>query len=265
MLAFALAGCFPTGAQAWMQTQPQAIPPALTMDQVSALYDTAFATSATLIREKGLGPAPVYDLRTMDLGPCRHHLPDGGGTPLDDAIVKLAFEMAYFRHSLRAGLFRTAEYEPILVAFETRAVNALYQRSRNRADTVQYPDIRGLVARLELVRAQRDPGRPGLTYVATCAYRTNFPVVVRAVPEDGRVWFISRFNFRLCEALGKNPWSRPQCSLWRESDNGISNPLFGEIVYQARWPDGREGKGDRTIQQARREGAKLVIRVKPDF
>jgi len=232
-------------------------------EQVRGLYDTAYLTSASLIRERRFEPAPIRFDGTLDLGSCHHDMPEPGQS-LDAEVERLAFEMAYFRHTLTARGFDPAYYDKWVKSYENWAVDDFARRHFGGPAQPRRFEVGHIVKQMEALRSVRHPQLPKLTYNLNCNMNAAFPVVLRANPANGRVWFIGLFQFRLCEARRLDPWNRAQCIAWREAGGDNSVPLFGIYKVQGEWPGGRRLQGDRTVEQAVREGRSLVLTVKPE-
>ncbi|PNG50316.1 hypothetical protein CHC07_05845 [Variovorax sp. B4] len=86
------------------------------------------------------------------------------------------------------------------------------------------------------------PGVPA----AGGAYGWKYPV--RSEPLGARIHLISDFDFRLCEARGKEQWNPDSCADW-ELLATESTRLIGTYRYIATWPDGKVSRQTIKVEQ----------------
>lgn len=93
---------------------------------------------------------------------------------------------------------------------------------------------------------------------------------VRPEPRRGRIWLITSFSFNLCRVMEVDPWNLEDCNRWAEVSPDVPAYLSGRYVYQARWLDGRSGRGVRVLENwveypsSESDASVMVVTIRPD-
>ena len=98
---------------------------------------------------------------------------------------------------------------------------------------------------MEVRRSRLSPQSPRFDLRGDCPNPSRFEI--RLDPEDGELWLIKAFDFRLCERRVADPWAHGACS-WRRYVEGGDVYLNGHYMFEARWADGTVRRGPRVFE-----------------
>ena len=122
-----------------------------------------------------------------------------------------------------------------------------YEAAMIAAGATDVARERGLDAFLaELVVLHRaSPGSLGVRKAGGCANASqSVQIRGKTVPEGGRARFIPKVLYEVCRAQGLDANDITRCDYWMESPDAEPRFFIGEIVWQARWPDGITTTGE---------------------
>lgn len=88
------------------------------------------------------------------------------------------------------------------------------------------------------------------------------PYYLRPQPSPARIWITTQFRQDLCRAQKKDPWDIRTCQ-WREVDPSQAEELSGTYAYQAKWPDGRARRGNRSFEPYDAMAPAKIVYIKP--
>lgn len=206
------------------------------------------------------GDASSYD--QVNLGNC--NVEDFSGVGEEGSALSeyiwVANDMAGFRDALERAGFPEAIIDSALLDFERRwlALIAIRSDDRDPAD-VDFESEFGIVGfngeshplqmLLEELNAARTGAHADLPEVimADGCGGEGPPVILRTAPNNGQVWIISAFAFRVCTRRNPDPWDKFACR-WNEVETGTESGLAGRYVYEVIWPDGTSRRGSREIR-----------------
>jgi len=98
---------------------------------------------------------------------------------------------------------------------------------------------------MESRRRSVSPQRPRFEFRGDCPNPTSFEILL--APEDGELWLINAFEFRICERRVADPWAHEACG-WRKYAEDGETYLNGHYMFEARWPDGTVRRGPRAFE-----------------
>ncbi len=97
---------------------------------------------------------------------------------------------------------------------------------------------RGFIGRRTPVRR-----KPSIVADGGCgAAEDEHPIAL--APDNGRLWLINAFAFKVYERKTAVPWDHSACG-WSEYASGDSAIASGRYMYEARWPDGTVRRGSK--------------------
>ena len=177
--------------------------------------------------------------RYFDVIDCNEEIrdidPGGAEAPANELVAR---RVALLRRSLRLAGYSPVVIEGPLAEYFSRAVHA-------SGDSAQQ-ELGRLSTALETKRAASQPDLPPIRAEGGCG-AAETPILVKTRPAGGRVWLITKFGFDLCRARLVNAWDRNVCDRWSEVSADRALRLSGNYVYQAKWPVGPPGRGNRRI------------------
>lgn len=185
----------------------------------------------------------------------------------------LARRAVLLERGLLAAGYRSDVIAGPLRAYEERALTRIEQAIAPAPDTAPDAwssdggdaDMAELARELDANRQRLQPGQPPIRAEGGCGAAEQ-PVLVRSAPAGAKMWLATRFGFAVCRVRRIDAWDRSQCPRWSEVDPDRPAALSGSYMYQARWPDGRTARGNRTVDGAAgiEDGSPAVVTIRPD-
>jgi hypothetical protein len=123
-----------------------------------------------------------------------------------------------------------------------------------------------LAQALDDQRQRVNPDLPPIEARGECGAGEQ-PFLIRSAPVGAKVWLATRFAYNLCTVRRIDGWDRDRCRRWSEMDPAVPAALSGTYMYQARWPDGRMARGNRTLDGLNtvgEDGVPVVVTIRPD-
>lgn len=127
-------------------------------------------------------------------------------------------------------------------------------------------ELAHLALALDESRQRLQPDLPPVEARGECGAGEQ-PFLIRSEPAGAKVWIATRFAYSLCNARHIDGWDRVRCPRWSEMDPAVPAALSGTYMYQARWPDGRQVRGTRTLDgltPVTEDGSPVTVTVQPD-
>jgi hypothetical protein len=224
-------------------------------------YDDLRAAALIDARQQA-APAPANSLTAQPpdefvaLYPCDWQL-DIGATDAREAVLEeTARRAAFLVYRLHGSGYPPAMFEGLLRDHENQML-ALAARVRPgpRGDALAQfrMQVRGadevLVTNFE---ARRRRGHPEMRplFLADPCIASGRPSRYRLVtrPANGRAWVVSNFAYYVCQRRAPDPWDVAACPGWREVHGDEVGAFSGRHKVQARWPDGRVNRSERTFE-----------------
>jgi hypothetical protein len=115
-----------------------------------------------------------------------------------------------------------------------------------------------IASALNRYRLQSNASLPKFVVDGGCgAGDVRVRVVLR--PRSGRIFFIPRFAYLVCEKQGIDSDDTIKCDRWREAIDGSLIYVAGDYIYLARWADGTVRKGPLGFNSPDQDGATFYI------
>lgn len=127
-------------------------------------------------------------------------------------------------------------------------------------------ELAQLALRLDESRKKYQPKLPPVEVRGECGAGEQ-PFIIKSNPEGARIWFATHFAYNLCNIRYGDGWDRNRCDRWTEMDPKVPSALSGTYKYQARWPNGKTGRGDRILDgltPVTDDGSPVVVTIRPD-
>ena len=172
------------------------------------------------------------------------------------ALAHLAMSTAWVRVRLNNLGYPKETYEPLMKSYEKYFIKYLLNEAGHPSS------INEVVRQIENKRKINNPELPELTFVDGCEPPRDEFAHLRSDPSDGKVNYISSFEFELCKAKSLNPWDITECNGWSESDSKRALPFYGVYIYQVSWPNGISGRGKKRILGTHPDKAKIYTVTK---
>ena len=192
--------------------------------------------------------------RSIDVGRCSR---PAGGVEGEikgslSQLSDLAVEVAWLRYLLRKSGFSSNMFEPDLVRWEKKRLQAMDIWKAGKS-----PRLDDLVRRIESRRAKARQDLPEITVLAGCHVSILERAFLSPIPDNGWAWYIDPFRWEVCRIEGINPWDTEHCG-WKQATPSGAMPFRGTYYVQGRWPDGAIFRGTLKIK-GELEGRKYPV------
>jgi hypothetical protein len=251
-------------------------PPTSLADQYPMLRAAAFESTKAELADAGEPPYLLNELgneKYFDVMDCLEwernpevRAPAGKA----GSVEALARRIAFLDLNFSGAGYRREVYEGPLRAYEDWSLAAIIQGKEPQRfddrpglwDSAHDQAQLRLAAQVEAIRAKLQPGLPKVVLEGGCgAGGTSY--LIKTQPADGRVWLVTRFGFKTCQAMGVDPWDRQKCNRWDEVDPDQPMALSGTYVYQASWRNGARGKGEKRLESTEADPELPVVTIRP--
>lgn len=160
----------------------------------------------------------------------------------------LARDIVHSELSLKAAKYPKELYEKALAALETKALSGIaryrdYLYDRERSDFE--------AAAKQINKMRKHSGLKLAEVEAGAECDTELRDIPLKLAKGARLWQISEFEFRVCQAKAIDPWDMFRCRGWIEAHGKVAGGAVSE--YQIVWADGTKQKSSAPVDFANGE------------
>jgi hypothetical protein len=227
-------------------------------------------------------PNPIFDV--IDCAEDYRSVEPGSLPPDEEQREALARRAVMLERGLRDAGYDEAVFAGPLRDYETRMLAVIARKGvlpepslpayfdewfgNDARSTAGRPtrELAHLALAIDAVRQRRRPDLPAVEARGECGAGEQ-PFLIRSAPAGAKIWLATRFGYNLCTVRRIDGWDRDRCPRWSEMDPSVPAALSGTYMYQAKWPDGRTARGNRTLDglnPTTDDGTPVVVTIRPD-